>query len=75
MICPRCESETVELMTKSPIEGAWEVYICDTCTYSWRSTETPDKTDPKQYKASFKIKPASIPSMLVIPPVPPLREK
>ncbi len=75
MICPRCDSETVDLMAKAPVGDAWEVYICTTCHYSWRSTETPDKTDPKQYKASFKIKPANIPNMLVIPAIPPLKDK
>jgi len=73
MICPRCDNDKVELMAKSPVGNVWEMYICTTCTYSWRSTETPDKTDPKLYSAKFKIKPASIPSMLVIPPVPPLK--
>lgn len=75
MICPRCDSEHVELMTKSPVGDVWEAYICNTCWYSWRSTETPDKTDSKQYKASFKIKAESIPNMLVIPAIPPLKNK
>lgn len=73
MICPRCDSDTVELMTKSPVGDVWEVYVCETCWYSWRSTETPDKTDPAKYKASFKIEVAKIPNMLVIPPIPPLK--
>ena len=39
MKCPRCGSETVRDMTKSPVGDVWEVYVCDTCYYSWRSTE------------------------------------
>ena len=38
MICPRCNSEKVDLLTKAPKDDAWEVYICDTCTFSWRNT-------------------------------------
>lgn len=73
MICPRCDTDKVELLVKSPVGNVWEMYICNTCTYSWRSTETPDKTDPRKYEAKFKIKAAEIPKMLVIPPIPPLR--
>jgi hypothetical protein len=49
------------------------MYLCNTCTYSWRSTETPDKTDPKVYNKKFKINPANIDKMLMIPPIAPLR--
>ncbi|HEY3310946.1 MAG TPA: non-oxidative hydroxyarylic acid decarboxylases subunit D [Anaerolineales bacterium] len=73
MICPRCDTDKVEVMVTSPVPGAWEAYICQTCWYSWRSTETPDKTDPKQYSAKFKIKAENIPNMLVIPAIPPLK--
>jgi protein-arginine kinase activator protein McsA len=73
MICPRCGKEEIELVTKSPVGDVWEVYVCKTCWYSWRSTETADKTDYNQYNAKFKIKPESIPNMLVIPPIPPLK--
>lgn len=73
MICPRCDTEKVEIMAKSPVGDVWEMYICHTCTYSWRSTETPDKTDPKLYNKKFKIKAESIPNMLVIPAIAPLK--
>ena len=39
MKCPRCNADTVRVMTKSPVGDVWEVYVCDTCSYSWRSTE------------------------------------
>jgi vanillate/4-hydroxybenzoate decarboxylase subunit D len=73
MICPRCDTDKVEVMAKSPVDDAWEVYICHTCWYSWRSSETPDKTDPGLYNARFKIKAERIPNMLIIPPIPPLK--
>jgi len=73
MICPRCDTDKVELMVKSPVGNVWEMYICKTCTYTWRSTETPDKTDPKIYNKKFKIKADAIDKMLVIPPIAPLK--
>jgi vanillate/4-hydroxybenzoate decarboxylase subunit D len=70
MICPRCDTEEVELLVKSPVRDVWEMYICKTCAYSWRSTETADKTDPKLYSRSFKIQAEEIPNMMVLPPYP-----
>jgi hypothetical protein len=46
---------------------------CRTCNCTWRSTETPDKTDTKLYNKKFKIKASEIDKMLVIPPVSPLK--
>ena len=66
MKCPRCDSENVRIMVKAPVDNAWEVYVCNTCFYSWRSTEKPVIHDV------FKIKPEDIPNLQVIPPVPPL---
>jgi hypothetical protein len=73
MICPRCDTDKVNLMVKSPVGNAWEIFICETCTYSWRSTESADKTDPACYAKKFKINPNEIPNMLVIPTIPPLK--
>jgi len=73
MICPRCDSENCEVMATSPVGKVWEMYICPVCTYSWRSTETADKTDPKLYSKKFKIKPEEISKMLVIPAIAPLK--
>lgn len=69
MKCPRCDEETVSEMVKSPVGDAWVAYICDTCFYSWRSTETPN-VDP-----IFKLTKEQIPTLGVIPPVPPLDPK
>ena len=38
MTCPRCGSDKIRVMVKSPVGDAWEVYVCETCVYSWRST-------------------------------------
>jgi len=72
MICPRCDSDTAELLVKAPVDNAWEVYLCGTCSFTWRSTEGEDITNPARYDGRFKIDPLSIPNMPVIPPVPKL---
>lgn len=68
MKCPRCGSETVRVMTKSPVGDVWEVYVCDTCYYSWRSTEEIHVHDV------FKLNPEDIPNLQQIPAVPPLKK-
>ncbi len=69
MKCPRCDSETVRVMTKSPVGDVWKVYVCDTCCYSWRSTEDIHVHDV------FKLNPADIPNLQQIPAVPPLKKE
>lgn len=70
MICPRCNTENAVLMVKAPVDDAWEVYLCNTCYFSWRSTEDDLINDPQKYDSKFKIKTEEIPLMIKIPPVP-----
>jgi len=67
MICPRCDSDTARKMVDSPVGNEWEVYVCEKCWYSWRSTETV-KILPK-----FKLNDEKIAGLGVIPPIPPLK--
>lgn len=73
MICPRCDSEKVDLLTKSPVGDFWEVYICDACTFSWRNTESERVTDPEKYDARFKMTQQEIDDLGIIPPIPKLK--
>lgn len=75
MICPRCDSDTAKLLTKAPVDDAWEVYICETCCFSWRSTESEDITDPDKYDKRFKIDPDKIKFLSEIPTIPELIKK
>lgn len=68
MKCPRCESEKVRIMAKSPVGNAWEVYVCERCCYSWRSTEKITISEV------FKLDDQRIAKMSVIPPIPPLKK-
>lgn len=64
--CPRCNGET-RVMTKSPVGNVWEVYVCNKCFYSWRSTEN------KVILPQFKLTDEKIATMQMIPPIPPLK--
>jgi transposase-like protein len=75
MICPRCESEHVEKIADSPVGNVWEVYMCERCYYSWRSTEAPEVTDPAKYNPKFKLTEKTISTMMEIPPIPPLKTR
>lgn len=66
MECPRCGSEKTKTMVKSPVGDVWEVYVCEECLYSWRSTEEVHVLD------KFKLDPEKIKHLGVIPPIPPL---
>ena len=72
MICPRCDSDAADLLVKAPVDNAWEVYLCGTCNFTWRSTENEEITNPARYDRRFKINPLSIPNLPAIPPVPKL---
>jgi protein-arginine kinase activator protein McsA len=68
MICPRCDSDQVKIVTKSPVGDVWEVYICESCWFSWRSTEK------VEVQEDFRLNEEKLRDMQVIPPVPPLKK-
>lgn len=72
-VCPRCRSETVASLAASPVTGAWTVFQCTTCLYTWRSTEPAENTDPDKYPAAFRLDPKSLTNLVTIPVVTPRR--
>ncbi|WMJ78532.1 MULTISPECIES: non-oxidative hydroxyarylic acid decarboxylases subunit D [unclassified Sedimentibacter] len=68
MKCPRCESDKIKKITDAPKDNAWEVYVCEKCWYSWRSTENPVVIE------KFKLDDEKIAHMGLIPPIPPLKK-
>lgn len=68
MNCKRCDSAQVRKMADSPVGKVWEVYICDKCNFSWRSTEN------IEVWPQFKLDDQKIATMQQIPPVPPLKK-
>jgi hypothetical protein len=74
-ICPRCESENTSVLTRSPVEGVWEVYHCADCFFAWRSTEPDFITNPAKYDPEFKLNRAELDQTDIMPNVPPLRAR
>ena len=74
MLCPRCGSSTTNLLVKSPVDDAWVVYKCQTCDFTWRSTESEDVTDYNKYDTRFKINPVKIEELPIMPPIPKLEK-
>ena len=68
MKCPRCDYEDIKTIATSPVGDVWEIYCCQKCWYSWRSTEDIDILD------KFKLDDEKIRDMQIIPPFPPLEK-
>jgi hypothetical protein len=61
--------------TTSPVDGTWTVYGCNTCLYTWRSTEPEENTDPDQYPPAFRLTEEDLAKFAVVPNIPPLRRR
>lgn len=75
LLCPRCRSKTIEHLADSPVAGVWAVYLCQTCFYTWRSTEPEENTNPDKYPEAFKIDPEDLSKFTILPEIPPLRKR
>ena len=74
MICPRCDHDQAYKFFEAPEDGAWEVYRCPRCNFTWRSTEEEEVTNPRLYDSKFKLDEKRMREMAPKPPIPPLRE-
>jgi hypothetical protein len=63
------------MRSKSPVAGVWTVFGCDTCFYTWRSTEPSENTDLDKYPEVFRLNPEAIAKLPEVPAIPPLRQK
>ncbi|KFZ38929.1 4-hydroxybenzoate decarboxylase [Shewanella mangrovi] len=72
MICPRCNDEHVEVLADSPVPDVWQVFQCQHCLYTWRSTEPLRRTSPEHYPEAFKMTQADIDNAPMVPSIPPL---
>ncbi len=71
--CPRCDTPVAGIVARSPVAGVWVMHLCQTCFYSWRSTEPDEATKASAMSAKFRIDPAGLQRGHVMPAVPPLR--
>ena len=74
-VCPRCRSTTTKIRSMSPVAGVWTVYGCETCFYTWRSTEPAENTNSDKYPEVFRLEPGDIAKLPEVPAIPPLRRR
>lgn len=56
MQCLRCLDETASKVATAPDgSGAWEVYACNKCNYTWRSTEEEEVTVIEKRNPAFQL--------------------
>jgi len=75
MKCVRCLNETAAKVADAPDgSGAWEMYGCTHCSFTWRSTEEEDVINPDKRDPYFQLAGVNIDDLLVLVPVPPLKK-
>ena len=56
MKCLRCLNDTASRVASAPDgSAAWEIYYCEKCNYSWRSTEEAEVTDISKRNPLFQL--------------------
>jgi hypothetical protein len=73
-VCPRCRSVETDILTRSPVKDVWIVYGCKVCFYAWRNTEPEENVNPDKYPEAFRLDPAELSKLMVVPTIPPLRK-
>jgi hypothetical protein len=74
-VCPRCSSADTHVLARSPVKDVWIVYGCKICLYAWRNTEPEENTNPVKYPEAFRQDPNEVSKFVVVPTVPPLRQR
>jgi len=75
LVCPRCRSNSVEVLCNSPVAGVWTIYSCETCLYAWRSSEPEENKNPDKYPQQFRLRPEDLAKFPIVPTIPPLRRR
>lgn len=73
--CPRRATQLSLVIARSPVCGVWEMFLCTTRFYSWRSTEPDSVTRAEAMDPRFRIDPAKISQGRPMPEIPPLIPK
>jgi hypothetical protein len=71
--CPRCGVAETAVVANSPVEGAWRMFLCPICFYSWRSTEPDHATTPDGIAPGFRVDARTLQDGKVMPAIPSLR--
>jgi late competence protein required for DNA uptake (superfamily II DNA/RNA helicase) len=73
MKCVRCAGDTTAKVATAPDgSGAWEVYYCDRCNFSWRSSEEAEVINPEKRDKWFQLD--DVDSLITPVPIPPLKK-
>jgi hypothetical protein len=75
LICPRCRSTEIVVISRSPVEDVWTVHGCKVCLYAWRDTEPEENRNPDLYPQPFRLTPEDVASFPVVPTIPALRKR
>lgn len=76
MICLRCLRDSAAKIAEAPDgTGAWEVFYCERCNYSWRSSEEPEITKADRRDPAFQLDSADLESLQALNPIPQLKNK
>ena len=74
MKCIRCYEDTASPVAKAPDgSNAWEVFYCERCNFSWRSSEESEVLDPDKRPEFFQLKGVDLTALLHPCPIPPLK--
>ncbi|GAB6173755.1 non-oxidative hydroxyarylic acid decarboxylases subunit D [Paradesulfitobacterium aromaticivorans] len=75
MKCVRCLHDTANKLTVAPDgSGAWEIFGCSRCFFTWRTTEEEEVINPDKRDPYFQLDGVEIDDLMVLVPVPPLRK-
>jgi vanillate/4-hydroxybenzoate decarboxylase subunit D len=75
MLCLRCLRDTAKKIADAPDRsGAWEVYYCERCNYSWRSTEEEEITVLEKRDPEFQLDKTDLEALVDTSPIPPLEK-
>jgi vanillate/4-hydroxybenzoate decarboxylase subunit D len=75
MICLRCAKDSALKIADAPDGSkAWEMYYCERCNYSWRSSEESEVTVVEKRDPEFQLENTDLDSLQILNPIPPLKK-
>jgi vanillate/4-hydroxybenzoate decarboxylase subunit D len=75
MMCLRCLKDTAGKIAQAPDgSGAWEIFYCERCNYSWRSTEEEEITVLEKRDPEFQLGGVDLDRLQILNPIPPLKK-
>jgi hypothetical protein len=74
MMCLRCLKNRAQKIAEAPDgSGEWQVYYCERCNYSWRSSEEAEVTVLAKRDPVFQLGDVDLDALQILNPIPPLK--